>query len=174
MPRTPFSECAKAVMRTEQKTGQEAAGTVSARVPANQPNNYIFKQFHMRQRIDLSAIRRHIERVIIQQIKHHYEWYAAYRILMDLKLLEETRLSKFAAQMQDWFPDASIPCTRDALGDYAVGHTSKAFTLWDRDAFLCEKRNNQSLSGFITLFHRCEELRALLFPLPLIEMGLPY
>ena len=172
MPRASYSDCANAVMRTRRKTPQTDA--VMARPADDQPCNLVFKQFHQRRRIDYAAVKKAVERVVVMQLKHRYEWYAAYRVLMDLALLDELQLSKFAQQMQTWFPDVAIHCTSDSLGEYAVGHTSKAFTLWNRDIFSQEMRKGQSLTGFNTLCHRCEELRAQLFPLPTIELGLPF
>jgi len=172
MPRASFSDCANAVMRTRRKNAK--ADEMDAHVDDDQPRNLIFKQFHKRRRIDFAAVRKAIERVVVMQLKHRYEWYAAYRILHDLELLDELQLSKFAQQMRVWFPDVALCCTSDSLGEYAVGHTSKAFTLWNRDVFLQDMRKGQSLIGFTTLVHRCEELSAQLFPVPTIELGLPF
>ena len=171
MPRASYGDCAKAVMRVRAKrpTPCDTATDV-----ADQPRNLVFKQFYKRQRIDFAAVRQRIERVVVMQLKHQYEWYAAYRILMDLGLLDELKLTKFAQQMCEWFPDVAIRCTADALSVYAVGHTSKAFTLWNSEQFRQEKRRDQSAYGFNVLYHRCEELRAALFPLPTIELGLPF
>ncbi len=175
MPRTPYGDCAKAVMRMRRKTCQAAESPESVPQPTNdQPCNLVFKMFYNRRRIDYAAVRKQVERVIVMQIKHRYEWYAAYRVMMDLKLLEELQLSKFAQQMKAWFPDVPIQCTSDSMGEYAVGHTSKAFSLWNSEQFRQEKRKGQTFVGFNVLYHRCEELRAALFPLPVIEQGLPF
>jgi len=171
VPRTSYSDCAKAVMRVRREKGQQEP---AAGLGAPMPVNLIFRQFHNRRQIDFAAIREQVERVVVRQMRHRYEWYAAYRILLDLGLLEELQLSKFAQQMQAWFPDVPIRCTSDSMGDYAIGHTSKAFSLWSSDQFRAEMRKGQSVMGFNTLYHRCQELRAALFPLPVLEMQLPF
>jgi len=171
VPRTPYGDCAKAVMRMRRKT---AAQQPKVLPPADdQPTNLVFRQFHQRHRIDFAAVRKQVERVVVMQMKHRYEWYAAYRVLMDLKLLDDLKLTRFAQQMQAWFPDVPLQCTADSLGEYAVGHTSKVFALWDADKFRQEQRKGQSMTAFTTLYHRCEELRAALFPLPVVELALP-
>lgn len=168
-PRISFNNCARAVQRLRQrKTSPQAPQSPPA------PQNLIFKHFSNRRRIDFAAIRDQLERIVVRQMKYRYEWYAAYRVLMDLGLLDELQLSKFALQMQAWFPEAPIQCTSDSLGEYAVGHTGKAFTLWNSEQFRQEIRKGQSATGFNTLYHRCEELRAALFPLPTLELGLPF
>lgn len=171
IPRTPYGDCAKAVMRMRGK--QADMGGQQRPDQGNQPENLVFKSFYNRQRIDFAVIRQQIERVIVMQMKHRYEWYAAYRVMKDLRLLDELKLTKFALQMQAWFPDVPIQCTSDSLGEYATGHTSKAFALWNSEQFRKDMRKGQSENGFNILFHRCEELRATLFPLPTIELGLP-
>lgn len=174
LPRSTFAACARSVDR--QRTVQMKAATTPSDVSLlpKQPENIVLKSYHNRRRIDYNVIRERVERIIVMQMKHRYEWYAAYRIMNDLHLLDEVQLSKFAQQMNAWFPDAPLPCTADSLGEYSVGHTGKAFTLWDTAQFRAEHNKRQSLSGFTTLFHRCEELRAALFPLPLVELELPF
>lgn len=174
MARTPYSDCIKAVKRMQMKAAQGSVAEKTRKQQADaQPENIVFKSFYNRQRIDFAAIRKYVERVVVMQMKHRYEWYAVYRVMMDLQLLDELRLTRFAQQMQLWFPELPLCCTADTLGDYAVGHTGKAFTLWNAEQFRQEMRRGQTMNGFNVLFHRCEELRAALFPLPVIEMGLP-
>ena len=85
-----------------------------------QPVNLIFKKFHEGKAIDFFTIRKCIEEKLVNDIKFQYEWYAAYRIIDDLRLLDDLKLSSFAEQMNKWFPDAKVPCDADALGDYAT------------------------------------------------------
>lgn len=173
IPRTTFADCVRSVDRRRTVLMKENTRTSKSDMP-KQPELMVLKAFHQRRRIDYNLVRQRLEQVLVKQMRHRYEWYAAYRMMMDLHLLDELQLTKFAQQMNAWFPEAPIPCTADSLGDYAVGHTSKAFSLWDSDTFRRECRKSQSLTGFTTLFHRCEELRAALFPLPLVEMELPF
>lgn len=184
IPHTPYGDCAKAVQRLRSRQADINGRPLGPRSLAtsgtqktdlgNQPENLVFKSFYNRQRIDFAAIRKKTERVIVMQMKHRYEWYAAYRVMRDLHLLDELKLTKFTQQMQTWFPNVPLQCTSDSLGVYATGHTSKAFALWDSEQFRKEMRKGQTENGFNILFHRCEELRATLFPLPTIELSLSY
>ncbi len=134
-----------------------------------QPENLVFKKFHESKDIDFFSIRKYIEVKLVNDINRKYEWYAAYRILDDLKLLEDLKLSSFAKQMNTWFPKAKVPCCEDALGDYASGHTSKNYSLWDEDIFLTEKRNNQTKTGFRKLYNLCHELKDAMKPVPTLN-----
>lgn len=131
-----------------------------------QPKNLIFIKSHNGKPLDFYTIRLYIEAKIVKEMTSKYEWYAAYRILDDLRLLDDLKLTSFAKQMNNWFPDAKVPCDDDALGDYATGHTSKCFSLWDETTFLAEKKNNQSKVGFRKLFNLCSELKDLLNNVP--------
>ena len=133
-----------------------------------QPTNLIFKKFHNGKRIDFKKIRKILEEKIVNEMTNKYEWYAAYRTLYDLKIMEVVQLSKFAEQMNIWFPDAIIPCNKDSLGDYATGHTGKPFTLWTLESFRADKKKGQSESGFNTLYYHCQELKANLTPIPVL------
>lgn len=134
----------------------------------SQPVNLIFKKFHDGKRIDFRKIRKILEEKLVNEMTNKYEWYAAYRTLYDLKIMEVVQLSKFAEQMNIWFPDATIPCNKDSLGDYATGHTGKPFTLWTLESFRADKKKGQSESGFNTLYYHCQELKANLTPIPVL------
>ena len=124
-----------------------------------QPVNLVFKKFHEGKAIDFCAIRKCIEEKLVNDIKCRYEWYAAYRIADDLKLLEDLKLTSFADQMNKWFPNAEVPCDTDALGDYATGHTAMNYSRWDEETFLAEKKNNQTQKGFRKLWILCHEMK---------------
>ena len=134
----------------------------------SQPVNLIFKKFHNGKRIDFRKIRKILEEKLVNEMTNKYEWYAAYRTLYDLKIMEVVQLSKFTEQMNIWFPDATIPCNKDSLGDYATGHTGKPFTLWTLESFRADKKKGQSESGFNTLYYHCQELKANLTPIPVL------
>lgn len=134
----------------------------------SQPVNLIFKKFHDGKRIDFRKIRKILEEKLVNEMTNKYEWYAAYRTLYDLKIMEVVQLSKFTEQMNIWFPDATIPCNKDSLGDYATGHTGKPFTLWTLESFRADKKKGQSESGFNTLYYHCQELKANLTPIPVL------
>ena len=134
----------------------------------SQPVNLIFKKFHDGKRIDFKKIRKIIEEKLVDVMTNKYEWYAAYRTLYDLKIMEVVQLSKFTEQMNIWFPDATIPCNKDSLGDYATGHTGKPFTLWTLESFRADKKKGQSESGFNTLYYHCQELKSNLTPIPVL------
>ena len=110
----------------------------------DQPVNLIFKKFHNGKRIDFKKIRKILEEKLVNEMTNKYEWYAAYRTLYDLKIMEVVQLSKFTEQMNSWFPNATIPCNKDSLGDYATGHTGKPFTLWTIEGFRADKKVSRS------------------------------
>lgn len=172
MPHTSYSDCAKAVMNQRRLAVKDAVMDSSMPLP-DMPRNQVFKQFYRRLPIDFLALRHQVERVVVKQMRHAYEWYAAYRILSDLGLLDDNMLTRFATQMNNWFPEAPIACSADRLGEYAVGHTARAFTLWNSEKFRTEMRRGQSVVAFNILYLRCEELRAALFPVPVMEPSLP-
>lgn len=131
-----------------------------------QPANLVFKKNHDGKPIDFFTIRLYIEVKLVKDIKQKYEWYAAYRILDDLKLLEDLKLSSFASQMNNWFPNAKVKCNADSLGDYATGHTSKHYELWNEETFLAEKKNNQTKTGYRKLWNLCHDLKDALKTIP--------
>ena len=131
-----------------------------------QPTNLVFKKNYDGKPIDFFTIRLYIEVKLVKDIKHKYEWYAAYRIVDDLKLLEDLTFSSFAKQMNAWYPDAKVACDADALGDYGTGHTSKNYVLWKEETFLAEKKNNQSKTGFRKLSSICHDLKDALKNIP--------
>ena len=134
-----------------------------------QPVNLVFKKFHEGKAIDFCAIRKCIDEKLVNDIKCQYEWYAAYRIADDLKLLEELKLTPFAEQMNKWFPDAKLPCDADAFGDYATGHTGMNYSRWDEETFMAEKKNNQTLKGFRKLWNLCHEMKDALKIIPTMQ-----
>ena len=124
-----------------------------------QPVNLVFKKNYNGKPLDFFTIRKYLEVKLVKDIKRKYEWYSGYRIFDDLKLLEELALTSYTEQMNTWFPDAKVPCDADALGDYATGHTSKNYNLWDEATFLNEIKNNQSKRGFRKLSGLCHDIK---------------
>lgn len=124
-----------------------------------QPVNLVFKKNYNGKPLDFFTIRKYLEVKLVKDIKRKYEWYSGYRIFDDLRLLEELALTSYAEQMNTWFPDAKVPCDADALGDYATGHTSKNYNLWNEETFLSEIKNNQSKRGFRKLSSLCHDIK---------------
>jgi len=149
--------------------GQHAPENAEEQDVNKQPVNLVFKKFHEGKAIDFFSIRKHIEEKLVNDIKHQYEWYAAYRIVDDLRLLDDLKLTSFAEQMNKWFPDAKVPCDADTLGDYATGHTCKNFILWDEEKFEIEKKNNQTRTGFRKLWNLCNEIKDALKTVPTLH-----
>ncbi len=131
-----------------------------------QPQNLVFKKNHEGKPIDFFTLRLYIEVKIVKDIKRQYEWFAAYRIVYDLNLLEDLKLSSFAKQMNTWYPDAKVACDAEALGDYATGHTSMRYEKWDEETFMVEKKNNQTKTGYRILWNRCHDLKDALKTIP--------
>lgn len=165
------------IRETEEAEYEEVNSTPISPAPVDteaqdvnkQPINLVFKKFHEGKEIDFYTIRKYIEEKLVNDIKHKYEWYAAYRIVDDLRLLEDLKLSSFADQMNKWYPDAKVPCEADALGDYATGPTGKNFILWDEEKFMTEKKNNQTKKGFRKLWNLCHEIKDSLKIIPTLQ-----
>ena len=134
-----------------------------------QPVNLVFKKNYNGKPLDFFTIRKYLEVKLVKDIKRKYEWYSSYRIFDDLKLLEELTLTSYAEQMNTWFPDAKVPCDADALGDYATGHTSKNYNLWDESIFLSEIKNNQSKRGFRKLSGLCHDIKDVMKIVPTLS-----
>ena len=139
------------------KRGENKGGEENGDI--EQPVNLVFKKNYNGKPLDFFTIRKYLEVKQVKDIKHKYEWYSGYRIFDDLKLLEELALTSYAEQMNTWFPDAKVPCDADALGDYATGHTSKNYNLWNEETFLKEIKNNQSKRGFRKLSGLCHDIK---------------
>lgn len=131
-----------------------------------QPVNIVFKKNHDGKPIDFFTLRLYIEVKVVKDIKRQYEWFAAYRIVYDLNLLEDLKLSSFAKQMNAWYPDAKVACDAEALGDYATGHTSMRYEKWDEETFMTEKKNNQTKTGYRKLWNLCHDLKDALKAIP--------
>ena len=134
-----------------------------------QPVNLVFKKNYNGKPLDFFTIRKYLEVKLVKDIKRKYEWYSSYRIFDDLKLLEELTLTSYAEQMNTWVPDAKVPCDADALGDYATGHTSKNYNLWDESIFLSEIKNNQSKRGFRKLSGLCHDIKDVMKIVPTLS-----
>lgn len=149
----------KSRMDVIQKCKRGERGDGEERGVNEQPVNLVFKKNYNGKPLDFFTIRKYLESKQVKDIKHKYEWYSGYRIFDDLKLLEELALTSYAEQMNTWFPDAKVSCDADALGDYATGHTSKNYNLWNEETFLNEIKNNQSKRGFRKLSRLCHDIK---------------
>ena len=132
--------------------------------------NKVLKKNHKGRPIDYKALWRIIERSFIAELRYGYEWLAPWRILYDLGLLEDTRLSTFAEQMNDWYPHASKPCKADSMGDYFAPFLGlNALVDWSEEAFMSQKTTKQSLSGYRRLYNHCLLLKEQLREIPVIR-----
>ena len=132
--------------------------------------NKVLKKNHKGRPIDYRALWRIIEQTFIAELRYGYEWLAPWRILYDLGLLEDTRLSTFAEQMNDWFPHASKPCKADSMGDYFAPYLGlHLFADWTEETFMIQKTAKQSLSGYRRLYNLCVLLKEQLSEIPVIR-----
>ena len=140
-------------------------------IPTDKPlQNTILKKNHNGYPIDFEKIRQIIALHFICELCHFYDWLALWRILFDLKLLEDTRLSTFAEQMNSWFPNASKRCKADSMGDYSAPYLGAyPFASWTEEAFIDQKTTKQSLTGFRRICRLCETIREPLKKIPVIR-----
>ena len=152
-------------MLTLGNEGQENEECVESEVPDcsdtnDKLENIVLKKNHHGKTFDVQALHKMIEDVFISDIKYGYEWLSLWRVLNDLRLLEDTKLTAFAEQMNKWYPDAKKPCCADNMGDYYspyLGMTS--FVAWKEEEFMDQKTNKQSISGFRRLYNDCETIK---------------
>lgn len=130
---------------------------------------FVFKKNHNGKRIDFKTLHEIIDVTFVAEIKYQYEWLSLWRILFDIKLLEDTTLTSFTEQMNKWYPNAKKPCNADSMGDYFnpyLGLTS--FVLWNEKDFMNNKTAKQSISGYRKLYNHCQNLRDKLKIIPVI------
>ena len=121
--------------------------------------NTILKKYHNGRPIDFKALQIAIYKCFISQLQFHYDWLALWRILYDLRLLEDTCLESFAKQMNNWFRGLLKPCKADSMGDYAnpyLGNTEHR--RWTEAAFRLHQTKKQSITGYRRLDHLCDTL----------------
>ncbi len=132
-------------------------GTLTA---ALRLENHVLKKNHNGKPIDLKALHATIGKTFVSTIRYGYEWLALWRILNDLHLLEDVRLTAFEELMNQWYPQAQKPCRADSMGDYYspyLGYT--LFIIWSETAFNQQKTPKQSLSGFRRLYNDCDTIK---------------
>lgn len=131
----------------------------SDNVPENKLENKILKKNHNGKPLNFLKLHKTIEKVFVSEIKFGYEWFALWRILFDMKLLEDTTLTAFADQMNKWYPKAKKSCNADNMGDYYNPYLgTTAYVEWDESDFLSQKTNKQSINGYRLLYNDCETI----------------
>lgn len=124
------------------------------------PVNQIFKRYHELRPIDFSKLRHLIGSRFVYKIRFAYEWFALWKVLYELKLLENTTLTAFARQMFVWYPDAPKMCRADSIGDYRSGYLGETpSTLWDEHCYIKRLTGNQSRAAFKRICLWNDELR---------------
>lgn len=126
----------------------------------NKLENKVLKKNHNGKPIDFQTLHKLIETSFVAEIKYGYEWFALWRILYDLRLLEDTTLTSFAEQMNKWYPNAKKSCNADNMGDYHNPYLgTTAFAQWDEDCFASKKTIKQSIGGYRRLYNDCETIK---------------
>lgn len=127
------------------------------------PPNQIFKRYHERLPIDFTKLHHLIGSRFVCKIRFAYEWFALWKVLYELRLLEDTRLTSFARQMFVWYPDAPKMCRADSIGDYRGGYLGQTpSSLWDEHSYLKNLKGNQSHTAFKRICLWNDELREML------------
>ena len=138
---------------------QERDGSAHAGTGEELLENTILRKYQNGHRIDFHALCMAINQCFVSQLQYCYDWLALWRVLYDLKLLEDTHLEAFAKQMNKWFPGLAKPCKSDSMGDYAkpyLGYTPHK--QWTEAAFRQHQTKKQSISGYIRLRNLCTTL----------------
>ena len=127
------------------------------------PVNQIFKRYHDRRPIDFAKLHYLIGSRFVYNIRFAYEWFALWKVLYELRLLENTTLTAFARQMFVWYPDAPKMCRADSIGDYRSGYLGETpSTLWDEHDYIMSLKGNQSRTAFKRICLWNDELREML------------
>lgn len=147
--------------------GKDTVSVPTAERPS-QLRNAIFKSSvidpdtHQQRELQLVRLYNWIGEHFVSRLSARYEWFALWRMLYDKKLIEGTRAmtSKFAKQMNDWYPDAPYPCIEGEVNRFRSGYLGQTpFSLWDENAYLSKLHGKQSYSAFRQLYDLCEDLK---------------
>ena len=159
-------------VKDEEAGAEGVKGKDTVSVPAaerpSQLRNAIFKSSvidpdtHQQRELQLVRLYNWIGEHFVSRLSARYEWFALWRMLYDKKLIEGTRAmtSKFAKQMNDWYPDAPYPCIEGEVNRFRNGYLGQTpFSLWDENAYLSKLHGKQSYSAFRQLYDLCEDLK---------------
>lgn len=159
-------------VKDEEAGAEGVKGKDTVSVPATdcpKPlRNAIFKSSvidpdtHQQRELQLVRLYNWIGEHFVSRLSARYEWFALWRMLYDKKLIEGTRAmtSKFAKQMNDWYPDAPYPCIEGEVNRFRNGYLGQTpFSLWDENAYLSKLHGKQSYSAFRQLYDLCEDLK---------------
>ena len=136
---------------------------VDDEVGGQPPVNQIFKRYHECRPLDFARLHQLIGSRFVCRVRFAYEWFALWKVLYELKLLENTTLTAFARQMFVWYPDAPKMCRADSIGDYRGGYLGKTpSTLWNEHDYIMSLKGNQSRTAFKRICLWNEELREML------------
>ena len=127
------------------------------------PVNLIFKRYYERRPINFIKLHHLIGSRFVCKIRFAYEWFALWKVLYELKLLENITLTAFARQMFVWYPDAPKMCRADSIGDYSGGYLGQTpSSFWDEHCYIKNLKGNQSRVAFKRISLWNEELREML------------
>lgn len=113
-------------------------------------------------RLDLGKMWKWINANFIDRLSKGYDWFALWRVLFDNNLIEQGQhqVTKFATQMNEWFPKAKIECTAKQSNLFKNGYLGDTpYRLWNKQTFR-ERRNSpqQTDDGYDRLEMLCLEL----------------
>lgn len=136
---------------------------VDDEVGGQPPVNQIFKRYHECRPLDFARLHQLIGSRFVCRVRFAYEWFALWKVLYELKLLENTTLTAFARQMFVWYPDAPKMCRADSIGDYRGGYLGQTpSTLWNEHDYIMSLKGNQSRTAFKRICLWNDELREIL------------
>lgn len=124
-------------------------------------DNLVFKKFVDGKPLNMEALFGWIAQSFVPRLNANYEWFALYRVLRDVNLFEsgKSKVSMFAEQMNQWFPDAPYPCVASEVRRYNRGYLGDVpHEKWDRKAFYQQMEDKQSMAGFERLQELCGSL----------------
>lgn len=106
-------------------------------------------------------LREIVELHALPEIKHKYEWLAVWRAMYDMDLLSKKDYKAFATMINNWFPEAKVSCSADAMGDYSAPYLGETnHEQWNENDFINLRSSKQSLDGYKSLKRICELLHS--------------
>ena len=138
----------------------------------SQLTNDIFRTVIKEGELDMQELWLWIDSHFIKRLTYQYDWMALWRILIDKKLIRNSRWQtrQFVDQMEAWFPDAPVKCDAASINLYRSGYLGDhAYIDWNEEDFEEYKKGKQHIEGFHRLHELCKDLSLALQPAELVK-----
>lgn len=116
--------------------------------------------------LSMSLLLKWIKANFLPKLNKKYDWFALWRFFKDKNLLTDTKIPRFAEQMNLWFPTEGIPASPDAINLYKNGYLGdNPYLDWNKDVFLKRRPSTkQTEDGFDRLLSLCFSMAGAFIP----------